>query len=139
MRVDNRDGTGWVVPRLVELAGRHRPAAIVMDEHGPTGSLIPAAVEAGLEVTKAGMSDVAKAYGMFFDAVSGSDPASRTLRHLGQPELDAAVAGAVRRPLGEGFAWDRKAATVDITPLVAATNALWGLATVPVTGVPNIW
>lgn len=138
--VDNRDGTGWVVPRLKELAGRHRPAAIVMDEFGPTGSLIPAAKEAGLEVTTAGTSAVSKAYGMFFDSVAGADPSSRVLRHLGQPELDAAVAGAKRRPLGEGWAWDRRAATVDITPLVAATLAVWGWQTRPAAvGAPNIW
>jgi hypothetical protein len=128
LRVDNRNGTGWVVPRLVELASRNTPAAIVMDEFGPTGSLIASAEEAGLSITRAGTASVARAYGMFFDAVSGTDPASRVLKHLGQPELSAAVAGAKRRPLGEGFTWDRKAAEVDITPLVAVTNAMWGFA-----------
>ena len=131
LRSDNRNGTSWVVPRLVQLAERNHPAAIVMDEFGPTGSLIPAAEEAGLEVTRMGTAAAARAYGMFYDAVSGADPDGRVLRHIGQPELTAAVAGAKRRQLGEGFAWDRRAATVDITPLVAATNALYGFATRP--------
>jgi hypothetical protein len=140
LRTDNRNGTAWVVPRLAELAERNRPAAIVIDEFGPTGSLIAGAEEAGLEVTRLGTAAAARAWGMFYDAVSGTDKEGRVLKHIGQPELTAAVAGAKRRPLGEGFAWDRRAATVDITPLVAATNALWGYATRPQSGgPPNIW
>lgn len=140
LRSDNRNGTAWVVPRLVEIAERNRPAAVVLDEFGPTGSLIAAAEEAGLEVTRLGTAAAARAYGMFFDAVSGTDRDGRVIRHIGQPELTAAVAGAKRRPLGEGFAWDRKAATVDITPLVAVTNALYGYATRPAEDAPfEIW
>jgi hypothetical protein len=140
LRTDNRNGTAWVVTRLAELAERHRPAAIVMDEFGPTGSLIPAAEDAGLEVTRMGTAAAARAYGMFYDGVSGDDKEGRIIRHIGQPELTAAVAGAKRRQLGEGFAWDRRAATVDITPLVAVTNALWGFISMPsADGPPNIW
>jgi hypothetical protein len=129
--VDNRPGTGWVVERLVELAERHRPCAVVMDEFGPTGSLIASAEEAGLEITRIKTGDVARAFGMFYDGISGIDRSGRNIRHLGQPELTSAVAGARKRQLGEGFAWDRRNASVDITPLVAATNALWGYATRP--------
>ena len=74
---------------------------------------------------------------MFFDGIcgvpyvdkdSGATVNPRNLRHLGQDELTAAVAGAVKRSLGDGSAWDRKNASVDITPLVAVTNANWGYA-----------
>jgi hypothetical protein len=140
LRTDNRNGTAWVIPRLAELAARHKPAAIVIDEFGPTGSLIPAAEDAGLEVTRVGTAAAARAYGMFYDGISGDDRDGRVIRHIGQPELTAAVAGAKRRPLGEGFAWDRNSATVDITPLVAVTNALYGYAIRPPDDVPfNIW
>lgn len=140
LRADNRNGTGWVVPRLAELVARNKPCAVVMDEFGPTGSLIAAAEEAGIEITRVGTAGVAKAYGMFYDAISGKDPTSRVLRHIGQTELTGAVAGAKRRPLGQGFAWDARNTTVDISPLNAATNALWGYATRPPedTGF-NIW
>jgi hypothetical protein len=63
---------------------------------------------------------------MLYDAV-----AQRTLRHLGQPELSDAIAGGVKRPLGDLWAWSRKSSAVDISPLVAATLALWGASTVP--------
>jgi hypothetical protein len=63
--------------------------------------------------------EYAQACGGFFDAVD-----NRELRHLNTPELLAAVRGAVKRPLGEAWAWDRKNTHVDISPLVAATLAL---------------
>ena len=45
---------------------------------------------------------------------------------------DAAVAGAVKRKLGAAWAWDQTAATADISPLIAVTNALWGYQTRPI-------
>ena len=48
------------------------------------------------------------------------------LRHLGGLELRQAVKGATKRPLGDAWAWSRRNSTVDISPLVAATLALWG-------------
>lgn len=130
-------GAGWVVPSLVRLVAAHRPAAVVVDEFGPTGSLIPELEQAGVKVERIGTADAARAFGMFYDGICGRpyedaeagttvDP--RNLRHLGQDELTAAVAGAVKRSLGDGSAWDRKNASVDITPLVAVTNANWGFA-----------
>jgi hypothetical protein len=66
---------------------------------------------------------VAAAYGQFYDAVMDS----QTLRHRRQPELDAALAGAITRDVGDGGrTWGRKASAADISPLVACTLALWG-------------
>ena len=50
--VDHRPGTGWVVGRLVELAGKWSPCAIVVDDTGPAGSLIAPLEAADLEVVK---------------------------------------------------------------------------------------
>lgn len=142
--IDSRPGTGWVAPRLVEILKRRKPCALVIDAGGPAGSLIAdvekAIVEdkalldrAGkpiVEVTRIGTADVARGYGMFFDGVAGEDVTARDVKHLGQPELTASVAGAVTRSMGPGATtWDAKNALVDITPLVAATNALYGLKT----------
>jgi len=126
--VDARPGTGWVVERLAQLARKWSPCAVVVDPGGPAGSLIPEIEAAGIEVHTVGATDVARAYGKFYDAVSGVDPGGRVLRHIGQPELTTAIAGATRRSIGDGFAWDRRNATVNITPLVAVTNALYGFA-----------
>jgi hypothetical protein len=138
VEVDNRPGTGWVPARLAELK-RHKPCAVVLDNAGGTGSLIPAVKELGVDVTELGMADAAKAFGMFFDAVSGADIAARNLRHLGQPELTAAVAAAGKRTLGEGFTWDSRGATTDITPVVAATHAMYGYALKGNASVPSPW
>jgi hypothetical protein len=126
--VESRPGTGWVVPRLVQLRDRWKPCAIVFDPGSPGGSLIADAEAAGLELVRTGTRDVAQAYGMFVDGVCDADEAARVVRHLGQAELDAAVSGAARRSIGDGHAWDRRGTTTDLTPLVAATNAMWGYA-----------
>ena len=53
--------------------------------------------------------------------------ASGRLRHAGQPELDAAVRHGTQRPLGGATAWQRRGMPVDVSPLAAATLAVWGL------------
>jgi hypothetical protein len=137
LRSDNRNGTAWVAGRIAAICARRNPIAVVLDEFGPTGSLIPdvkRALEDELqggapEVVGLTTSAVARAWGMFYDAVQGADASGRILRHIGQPELTAAVAGAETRTLGDGHAWDRRNTTVDITPLVAVTHALYGWST----------
>ncbi len=123
--VERRRGTNWIIPRLVELVEKHETAAVVCDTVGPAGSLVPEAEAAGLELTCTSARDLADACGVFFDAVEDG-----TLRHLGQPELQASIRGAVKRSLGDAWAFSRRNSTVDISPLVAATVALWGTQTV---------
>jgi hypothetical protein len=54
---------------------------------------------------------------------------SRGLAHTGQSPFVTALAGAHKLDLGEGaWKWNRKAVTVDISPLVAMTLAVWGLS-----------
>jgi hypothetical protein len=48
--------------------------------------------------------------------------------------MAAAIQGAVKRQVGESWAWSRRSSAVDISPLVAATLALWksaGLRSAP--------
>jgi phage terminase large subunit-like protein len=133
--IDTRPGTGWVVERAVQLRDRWRPCAFVVDPGSPAGSLIPALEDAGIEVTAMSLSDAARAYGLMYDGISGQPYEEagqmvnpRNVRHLGQPQLDAAVAGATNRTVGDGKAWDLRNATVDITSLDAVTKALYGHA-----------
>ena len=49
------------------------------------------------------------------------------LRHLPQPAIDQAVGAAVARKLGDVDIWDRKNSMLDISGLIAETNALYGL------------
>lgn len=117
--VDSHPGTGWVAPRLAELRRRNRPAAVVCDGASPAASLA-AGINGTLEV---GAPEYVRACGVIFDLV-----AEAGVRHLGQPELEAAIRGAARRPLTDAWAWSRKSSTIDITPLVAATLAVWRAA-----------
>jgi hypothetical protein len=122
--VDHRPGTGWVVGRLVELADRWQPCAIVVDDTGPAGSLVAPLEAAELEVVKPTTRARAAADSGFYDAVVNG-----ALRYVPRPALDAAVAGAAKRPLGDSWAWARRGLSVDICPLVAVSLARWGHAT----------
>lgn len=116
-------GTAWVQGELVRLADRYDPLATVIDPASPAGSLIAEVEQAGVAVTRPTARDAAQACGQFYDAVVHT----KSLRHLGQTALDAAVAGAARRTVSDAWCWDRKTLTVDLSPLVAATLAAWGL------------
>lgn len=121
--VDHRKGTGWVPHFLSGVVKRQAPAGVGTDKGSAAGALIPGVNEAlSLPVTEWSGRDYANACGVFFDVVMDGK-----LRHPGSPELDEAVASAVKRPLGESWAWARQAS--DISPLVAATLALWGAYT----------
>jgi hypothetical protein len=121
--IDHKSGTGWVVDRLDALA-KHKPLAVVCDAAGPAASLLAECEKRGIDVTVVSAKDHAQACGLLFDGVD-----QKTLRHLGTPELAAAIKGAVKRPLGDAWAWSRKSSAVDISPLVACTLALWGIGT----------
>ncbi|TDE40507.1 hypothetical protein E1295_31910 [Nonomuraea mesophila] len=129
---DARPGTAWIVPRLVELVKRWKPCAVVVDAAGPAGSLIAPLEAAGLEVVKPSAREAGQACGALYDAVmppKQPPPEWRpSVRHLDQIELNAAIAGAQKRPLGDAWAWARLGLDVDISPLVAGTLALWGHA-----------
>jgi hypothetical protein len=122
--VEQGRGTGWIVPRLVELVGKHEAAKVICDAVGPAAALIPELEKNEITVETVTAQDYGRACGGFFDAVE-----RRTVKHLGTPEIRSAIKGAATRPLGDAWAWSRKNSGVDITPLVAATLALWGAVT----------
>jgi hypothetical protein len=119
--IEHRGGVSWLPKRLAEIVQAHRPIATVIDPASPAGSMIDEIESLGVEVTKPTMREVAQGCGRFFNMVMDS----RTLRHGGDPDLTAAVAGAVRRDLGDAWAWARKATNIDISPLVGVTLAAW--------------
>jgi hypothetical protein len=128
--IEHGAGTGWIVPRLVELSEKHSPFAIVCDGASPAAALIDELMEKDIEVEAKNANDQARACGVFYDLVD-----QEGLRHLGTAELVAALRGAKQRPLGDAWAWSRKNSKVDITPLVAVTLAAWQ-ATLAPTGEP---
>lgn len=119
--VDHRSTTGWMVDRAVELDAKHGPAVWCVDAGGPAGSLVEPLERAGLQVQKFGPKEIVVASASFYDAVVQTRICIRT--HVA---LDEAVAGAVRRTVGDAWAWARRTAQVDVSPLVAATLAYAG-------------
>jgi hypothetical protein len=124
--VEHRRGTGWLVRRLAELNTRHEPSAVLCSGSGITGSLMFELEQVGVPVASLNATEYSQACASLVDAVEES-----TVRHLGTKELRDAIKGAATRPLGDAWAWSRKSSSVDISPLVAGTLALWGAATAP--------
>lgn len=122
--VERKRGTGWVPGRVAELVAQHSSLAVICDAAGPAASLLPKLQDLEVDVMTVTAQEHAQGCGLIYDAV-----AQQTLRHLGTQELTSAIKGAVKRPLGDAWAWSRKNSGVDISPLVAITLALWGTAT----------
>lgn len=129
--LDYRPGTEWVLARIVEWRDALSPVAIGM------GPATAASLEVELEklgitrsedLEKPGRGDLAvttaremsAGVGQLLDAVRQA-----TLRHVGQPELDASVAGAKVKQTGDSLAWARKESAADTSPLVGVTLARW--------------
>jgi Phage Terminase len=133
-----REGTAWALPWLLERCEKYDPCAVVVDGTGHERALIPVLEAARVPLIQAQARDVVAAFGVFREAVLDS----RDLRHRSQADLDAALAGAVTRDVGDsGQAWGRRKSAADISPLVAVTNAAWGLRakTAEGGGDPGAW
>ncbi|MGB0890599.1 MAG: hypothetical protein ACPGWS_09975 [Solirubrobacterales bacterium] len=110
--VEHRPGVAWVADRVAEMAERSG-ARVTFDKNGPAGSL-------GLDDTHAlGSVDVLTACAEFFDAAVAGRLAVRP-----DVVLDAAVAGAVKKVVGDRWCWSRTASAHDVTPLYGATLAV---------------
>jgi len=111
-----RPGTAWVVDTVAAL----NPDRVVADT--VAGDLAAAQLlDHGITVDLVGSLDVARACATFVDVIGAG-----VVVHHAQPALTDAIAGAVTRPFGDAWAWSRRLSTVDVTPLIAATLAVWG-------------
>lgn len=118
--IDHRRGTSWVAEAVATIRGAST-IPVVIDLGSPASVL--ADDFAALEVPTVNPSgrDVAQACSSLLDGLIRS-----TVWHRPDSDLDAAVKGASRRPMGDAWAWSRKNSLVDISPLVAVTLGLWG-------------
>jgi hypothetical protein len=121
---EHRTGVDWVPAWIEGRAERNRLHAVVLDE---LSGLVEKrngryyVVGTSVEVTLGSARDMVVACAKFYDAAMDG-----TLVHTDQPQVNVALSVARKRPLEAGWAWNRKAATSDITPIVAETLALWG-------------
>lgn len=121
----------WVEPRLLELIDKHDPMAVALDPRGPARALLTILERRGIKnVETPNALEVAAAcarlYDLTGDSTEGTDADAPRVRHLGQPELDRAIAGARKLESRQNgtFVWVRVGATVNISPLYAATLAV---------------
>jgi len=121
---ENRQGTRWMVDRILEMDAAGLFQTWVCDGIGPASSLIVPLREEGLRVETVNATEHGQCWGRFVDAV-----ADGTLAHLGSDELRDAIRGAKARPIGDGAsAWGRRSSSVNVAPLVACTLALGAAA-----------
>lgn len=127
---EQRKGTSWIAPYLAERYARNEIAAVVIDAKSPAASLVEDLQRLKVRrIVQTGADDMAVACGEFFRLAMEDG-----LRHIDQPQLNISLASARKRALGDRWAWNRKTVDADITPIVAATLAAWGVKTNKVRG-----
>lgn len=118
-------GTDWCAGRLVELHAAHGGPAVLDGGTGPASTVVDSlrdrAGDLPAWVRALTPREYTTACAGLLDAVT-----DRTIRHRGEPALDAAVAAAARRTVGDGWAWSRRTPAVDVSPLIAGSLALFG-------------
>jgi hypothetical protein len=119
---EQRNGVGWLPGYLEQIVTANpQIRALVIDRASPAASIVDDLAKLRVKVTLTNAPDMAAACGQFYDGVYEG-----WLRHIDQPQLNVALSVARKRNLGDAWAWNRKSASSDITPLVACTLALWG-------------
>lgn len=128
--VDYRPGVGWLIDRIVELHSTYK-MPFALDKTGPAGSFVDELVRLGVQLMEMDAQDVSRSAVSFYDQVMGG---AVTVRQ--NLDLDAAVAAAAKRSVGESWAWGRKSSRFDISLLVAASIGLRAAQQVPPERVP---
>lgn len=112
-----------VVPLLKRLAGRWS-REVVINTSGPTAFLEGELTDAEVETVPLNAEQWRKACGWAYSHIADGQLSIRPNKFL-----DDAVAGVLKRPVGDSWVWDRRDADTDITPLVALTLAAYHAAT----------
>jgi hypothetical protein len=120
--------------RMIELAEAN-PGSVAMDVKAPVGTEMRALEQAGIRVRHFLQSpappgpgirkgheelSITQACGSFSDRFERGE--LQIQRH---PALDAALAAAEKRQVGDSWVWARRESTADASPLIAATMALF--------------
>ena len=115
-------GVSWAGTRLVEMFRKHKPRAVIVDSTSTAASLIPALVAAKIKPQVTTSRDMQRACTGFVSAVE-----DKSMAHTGlEPRLTASVLSGGKRPLGDAWAWKKRAGS--LSPLVAVTLAHYGWA-----------
>ncbi|MFD8618270.1 hypothetical protein [Streptomyces sp. NPDC059513] len=120
--IESKKGTGWIAGTILDFMKSNRVLGVFIDNQSAAASKITDFRAKRIKVVPIGTREITHAAGMFLDRVN-----NETLLHVDQAPLNDAVANAQKRAVMDAFAWQKKNIDVDITPLVAASNAAHGL------------
>lgn len=121
--IDHKGGTGWVPARMDELQKTWKPEAMVYTLAGQAGRVVGGSPALQRQMLGLTGREYDRACGAFYDAI-----ASGKVRHLGDPILDEAVQACRRsKGMSDLWHWTRADTGADISPLVAASLAYYGL------------
>lgn len=121
--IESRVGSiEWIVPMVKKIVREKPVRAVVVDSGSPAGTIIDQLTREGISVTPIGTALVIQAVGAFYDSVVNG-----SLLHIGQSQLNSAALSAGRRKIGQSWGWARPQDGTDITTLVGATLARFGL------------
>jgi hypothetical protein len=124
--VGYRLSTSELVGELVRLAEQHDPWMVCVDPFGLAGQIATQVEDRGVPVHRVTSNEHAEAVGVFMEEII-----EERIRHLGSGELLDAIRGAKFRAMGDAHLWSRRNATVDISPLVAGSLAVWAARGMP--------
>lgn len=122
LALDVSPETTRAVEWVAERAGRKIPVLIAADS--PAASMAADLIARKVKVTLLSGPELARAcQGFANDAIEGG------LTHSDQEQLTSALAGATKFAFGKagGWVWDRRSPDTDISSLVAATLARYGV------------
>ena len=127
--IAQRAGMLWVPAVAVAVCKEFGITHVAIQSRGcAAAEFVEPLREAGLTIVEIAGTALGSSAGRTRDRIR-----DRTIRHRSQPILNMAVSGGVTKRLSEVQVWDRTASVVDIAPLVALSNALYGLETLPAT------
>jgi hypothetical protein len=119
--IDRQPGTRWLAAAVHTIA--RRPGVTVVDvwadRRSGLGGVIDELAGRGVDVHEVTAGDVASAAGTFYDTVGGLE-----LVHDDQHDLNLAVIGSRRRPLGDAWTFSKLESVGDVAPAAAAALAV---------------
>lgn len=115
-------GTGWLAAKVAELRAQRSIAEVCLVTSGQARGLQAEFTKAGLDFEKLSQTEISASCVAFQAGIKYA-----TVVHVGQGELDAAVAKVKTRKLGDSETWE--SGDFDESPVVACAAAFyrWGL------------
>lgn len=114
-------GTADAGATLADLAARWSGNRALIDRYGPAATVADDAERAGAEVDTLTVRDVTTAAADLYDRLL-----TNAVRLAPSDALDAAVAVATRRRVGDAWAWSRRSSSTSVAALEAVTLAVYG-------------